>query len=242
MRLLVKLFNRGYWNESGGEGGAGGAAATDDSSTVLTGAKPDAGGDNPGGEGSPDGDKGDKSNSSEGGEGGTEGKNKGTDDKAGTEGSEAQPDTYSDFNLPEGMTVDAKAIEQATPVFKELGLNQEQAQKVVDTYAKLVQESSQQQINDFNQLKADWREESSKDAEIGGDKFNENIGVAKQALDKFGTPELKQLMDDYGIGNHPEVIRLMVRVGKTIVEDDPGSEGGQTQGTPDRVEMMYGKQ
>ena len=46
----------------------------------------------------------------------------------------AAPESYTDFSVPEGHTLDAAAIESATPLFRELGLSQDQAQKLVDFY------------------------------------------------------------------------------------------------------------
>jgi hypothetical protein len=43
--------------------------------------------------------------------------------------------------------------------------------------------------------------------------------VAKKALDAFGTAELRSLLNESGLGNHPEVIRFMFRAGKAISED-----------------------
>ena len=164
------------------------------------------------------------------------------DSDAGTEGNDTPPDTYADFALPEGMTLDETALAEANPMFKELGLNQEQAQKVIDLYAQQVQAGSQKQVDDFNQLMDDWLTASKNDGEFGGDKFDENIKVAQNAIAKYGTPELKQLLEDHGVGNHPEVVRFMVRVGQTLKEDNPGETGGAPAQKKDRVEVLYGKQ
>jgi len=161
---------------------------------------------------------------------------------AGKEGSDVVPDTYADFVMPEGMQLNEAALAEATPMFKELGLTQEQSQKVVDLYAKQVQAGSQKQIDDFNQLTNDWLTTSKNDGEFGGDKFDENVKIAQSAISKYGTPELKQLLNDHGVGNHPEMIRFMVRVGQTLSEDVPGSAGGVISEGADHVEILYGKQ
>lgn len=155
------------------------------------------------------------------------------------EGSQTTPDTYADFALPDGVTVDESLLAKATPIFRELGLTQEQAQKLVDLQAEQVQASSQSQVDAFNQLMTDWREKSINDKEFGGDKFEENIKVAKSAIDKFGTPELKQLLEEHGVGNHPEVIRFMVKVGKLTAEDVPGAGDNPTSKEQDRVSLLY---
>lgn len=162
------------------------------------------------------------------------------DANAGAEGSDTPPDTYADFVMPEGMELDETALAEATPMFKELGLTQEQSQKVIDLYAKQVQAGSEKQVDNFNQLMNDWREKSKNDGEIGGDKFDENVKVAQSAISKYGTPELKQLLEEHGVGNHPEVIRFMVRVGRTLNEDVPGSSGSTPTKSDDHQSILYG--
>jgi len=159
--------------------------------------------------------------------------------EAGAEGTDTPPDTYADFAMPEGMTVDETVLAEATPVFKEFGLNQEQAQKLIDLYAGQAQAGSQKQIDDFNQLRGDWLDQSKNDSEYGGDAFDENAKLAQAAVSKYGTPEFKQLLEDYGIGNHPEMIRFMVRTGATLKEDVPGSAGAQSTEKKDRVSILY---
>lgn len=148
-------------------------------------------------------------------------------------------DAYADFTMPEGMTLNAEQLEAAKPLFKDLGLNQEQAQKLVDFQAQQVQASQQGQMDAFNQLKTDWVEQAKQDAEIGGDKFDETVGIAKEAIAKFGNEGLTKLLNDFGMGNHPEVIRFMAKVGRLTREDNPDA-GGSPPGKPnDHVSVLY---
>lgn len=153
--------------------------------------------------------------------------------------SQTPPDTYADFAMPEGVTLDAALLTEATPLFKELGLTQDQAQKLVDFQAQQAQAGSASQVDAFNQLMNDWQEKSKNDSEFGGDKFDESVGIARAAIDKFGTPELKQLLEEHGVGNHPEVIRFMVKVGKLTAEDVPGSTTTPPTKAQDRVSLLY---
>lgn len=155
--------------------------------------------------------------------------------------SQTPPDTYADFVMPEGVELDSALLTEAAPLFKELGLTQDQAQKLVDFQAKQAQASSESQVDAFNQLMNDWQTKSKNDKEFGGDKFEENVGVARSAIDKFGTPELKQLLEEHGVGNHPEVIRFMVKVGKLTAEDVPGGLTTATTKAQDRVSLLYPK-
>ena len=124
-------------------------------------------------------------------------------------------------------------------MFKELNLSQEQAQKLVDFQAEMVKEGAQSQTDAFNQLIEGWQNDSKNDKEFGGEKFDENIVTARLTIEKFGTPELKTLMEDHGVGNHPEMIRFMWNIGKLLKEDSPGSLGNAPSKNADRVSTLY---
>jgi len=146
---------------------------------------------------------------------------------------------YTDFNIPEDMNLDKAALEGATPLLKEMGLNQEQAQKMVDWYASQVETAHKSQVDAHNQLMNDWQEQSRNDSEFGGDAFEENIKVAQSAVTKLGTPALKQLLEDHGVGNHPEVIRFMVKVGNLTKEDVPGASTAAQTEKQDHASLLY---
>lgn len=172
---------------------------------------------------------------------GADGDSNVTDDTDAGDGSTTAPDSYADFTLPEGVELDAAVLESAAPVMKEAGLTQEQSQKFVDWYAKQVQAGAEKQVEAFNQLTSQWKTDSENDKDFGGDKFEESVGLARSAIDKFGTPGLKQLLSDHGVGNHPEVVRFMVRVGQLTKEDNPGSGGDQASEKKDHADILYPK-
>ena len=155
------------------------------------------------------------------------------------EGSQTTPEAYADFVMPEGVELDSAILEGALPILKEMGATQEQAQKLADIMAGQVQASSQGQADAFSQLMNDWVDQSKNDKEFGGDKFEESIATARHAIDAFGTPELKQLLEEHGVGNHPEVIRFMVKVGKLTAEDVPGGNATPSNAKRDMVSRMY---
>lgn len=149
------------------------------------------------------------------------------------------PESYADFSMPEGIELDAAAIELATPLFKELGLTQEQAQTLVDFQAQQVQAGAKGQQDSYDQLMEGWKTASQNDSEFGGDDFEKSIGIARTAIDKFGTPELSKLLHEQGIGNNPEMIRFMWKVGKLTSEDNPGGGSPASAPAPDRVSVLY---
>ena len=148
------------------------------------------------------------------------------------------PETYEDFTLPEGMAMDEANLEAATGVFKDLNLTQVQAQKLVDLQTSMTSDLVDQQAEAFSQLKNTWLDDAQKDKEIGGDKFDENVAVAQKAMAVYGTDEFTKLMNDYGVGNNPEMLRFLYRAGKPLMDDNPGN-GGVVHEEKSRKDIMY---
>lgn len=152
------------------------------------------------------------------------------------------PEKY-EFKQPEGVSMDTEALGEFEGVAKELKLSQEEAQKVTDIGAKLAQKWEAKQADAIQQAAAEWAATATADKEYGGEKLTESLTVAKKALDAFGTPELRTLLNDSRLGNHPEVIRFMVRAGKAISEDRmvTGGAGPSKAGT-DTAKALYPNQ
>ena len=144
---------------------------------------------------------------------------------------EGAPDKY-EFNAkvadaPEEL--DPEVLTAFGDVAKELNLPQEAAQKVLDKVAPVIQAK---QAKAIEETKVEWANQSKSDQEFGGESLSDNLDVAKASLDTFGTDALKSLLQESGLGNHPEVIRFMYRAGKAISEDSyvGNSQGASAKG------------
>ena len=145
---------------------------------------------------------------------------------------EGAPDKY-EFNSKVADAPDELDPEVLTAfgdVAKELNLPQDAAQKVLDKVAPVIQA---RQAKAIEQTKVEWANQSKSDQEFGGESLTDNLDVAKTSLDTFGTDALKSLLQETGLGNHPEVIRFMYRAGKAISEDSyvGNSQGANAQGS-----------
>jgi hypothetical protein len=139
-----------------------------------------------------------------------------------TSGSAQQTQTQNqayELKVPEGANLDASYLEHTKALAKELGLSQEAAQKLVERDAGLMSSASERNMAQVREKTEQWAKDAEADKEIGGGNFQSSVTDAKTALDKFGTPEFKNLLNQSGVGNHPELIRLLSRVGKAMRED-----------------------
>jgi hypothetical protein len=131
---------------------------------------------------------------------------------------EAKPVEY-ELKVPEGVKLEGESLDALKAFAKERGLSQADAQALTDMGVKQAQAFQAQLVEHGKQVAEQWTTATKTDKEFGGDKLGENLAIAKQALDTFGSKELKTLLNDSGLGNHPEIIRAFYRAGKAISED-----------------------
>lgn len=155
------------------------------------------------------------------------------------------PDKY-DFKLPDditakGFTLDPAAVERASPIFKDLGLTQAQAQTLVNFYASETQkltDSTTQRVLDQN---AAWVTEVKADPEIGG-KLDQVKTTISKALDGLGDAKLatsfREAMDLTGAGNNPAFIRTLYKLAQKVTEghavtgNGPAATGQRSPNAP----------
>jgi len=148
------------------------------------------------------------------------------------------PEAYADFTLPEGMQVNEAAATEFKEIAKGFDLTQEQAQKLVDFETKRAAETKAGNLEAFNQKRVTWLADSKADKEIGGQKFDGSVESAKRGLAEFGTKELIGVLELYGLGNHPEIIRAFARVGEAI-GDDTITTGKKGEAPKSRAERIF---
>ncbi len=125
------------------------------------------------------------------------------------------PDKY-EFKAPEGKAYDSNLLAALEAGARDANMPQDAAQKLLDQMSPKLEERQAEQVV---AIRKEWFEASKSDKEFGGDKLEANLGIAKKALDTFGSPELNKLLVSTGLGNHPEMIRLMFKAGKALSED-----------------------
>ncbi|MEG1210212.1 MAG: peptidase [Leclercia sp.] len=151
---------------------------------------------------------------------------------------EGAPEKY-EFQAGEGVELDTEALKDFEPVARDLNLTNEQAQKLVDAYPKILAGVQQRQAEAWQAQTEQWAADVKADKEIGGDKLTTNLSAAQRALDLFGTPELKEYLNTTGLGNHPDLVKAFVKIGKAMSED--GMVDGSNQGQRSAAEVLYGK-
>ena len=153
---------------------------------------------------------------------------------------EAAPVVPQDFEItvPDGVTADDEVMSEFKGLAKELNLSQADAQRLADLQIKM----TLRQGEEMRAQHVAWTEAAKTDKEFGGEAFAANLSAAKAALDTFATPELRSLLNVTGLGNHPEVIRAFVRIGKQISEDGSIVRGGKADSPSDPAKRLFPNQ
>ena len=236
MNLFDRLLYRRLCNEQPADGGAAPAASEP---AASTGDNPAPAGDpaKPEGDKSQPGAEGDKPREEKPADGDKPEEKKPGEDKE--QKQEGAPEKY-EFTAGEGVELDTEALKDFEPVARDLNLNNEQAQKLVDAYPKILAGVQQRQAEAWQKQTEGWAETVKADKEIGGDKLTANLSAAQRALEQFGDPELKEYLDSTGLGNHPALVKAFIKVGKAMSEDKVVT-GGHESGGSDLISAFYPK-
>jgi hypothetical protein len=144
-------------------------------------------------------------------------------DKAKEEVKEAPkaPDAYAEFKVPDGFTLDPDVAKEAGTLFKELGLPQEGAQKLVDFYATKAKEAFEQPFKAYQEMRKDWRDKVTSNPALAPrlpaiktavtQMLNTHLG--QERADRF-----REAMDMTGVGDHPAFVEGFDILSQLLVE------------------------
>lgn len=148
---------------------------------------------------------------------------------------EGAPEKY-ELTLPEASPFSVNDVAMFESEARTLGLTNEAAQTLVDARVATVKAAG-----------AKFYAELEADPEVGGDKLDESITLAKKAKDYLFPPDsedgqmIESLFRSTGIGNHKTLVRGLSRLGRLLSEDTVASRvaGGGAEKTA--AFALYGK-
>jgi len=131
------------------------------------------------------------------------------------------PAEYTEFNVPEGYTLDPGINTEAKNIFKTMGLSQEHAQQLVDFYVAKSTEAQNAPFQVWNEMQEKWVKEIKADPTIGP-RLNEVKTTISRAIDGLNDPKLAQdfraAMDFTGAGNNPAFIKAFYKLAQMVTE------------------------
>lgn len=165
------------------------------------------------------------------------GKEEGPEPEQGTEQNEdktEEVDDYGDFEMPDGVKVAEAELATFKQIAKKHGLSKEAAHEIVAIQAGMVKK----QIEEFARFQQELKDQC---VEKFGDKLESARVDAARALDKFGGEELRKVLDDFGMGNHPVLLEAFAKIGREVAEDTTVVANSKKTGDVTLEEALYGK-
>lgn len=153
------------------------------------------------------------------------------------------PEKY-EFKLPEGITLDEASMKLVEPAFKELGLSNEQAQKLVDLQLSL--SKTQVEANEKAHV-AVWEqfvEAQKKEAkDYFGPKLPEVMRNVARARNTFISKPMQEKLSVAGFSNDKDFLETLDKIGRVIGEGKfvEGKRSAPARGTAG-VETPTGKE
>lgn len=142
-------------------------------------------------------------------------------------------DAVEDYKLEasEDFAVPQENLDSFTQACKEAKLTKAQAEAMLAWHKGFAGDVAKlQEQQQTQQIKA-WQDEILKDPEIGGSHWKAAVADSRKALNAFDTDGklrtlLKQMHADY----HPDVVRVIARVGRAMGEDKFVGSRGESSG------------
>lgn len=140
-----------------------------------------------------------------------------------------RPKTPADYpegtvKLKEGINVKTEDYTKAKTLFHSLGLNAKQAAGVLDLYNTTLNEGHDAQQGQLAASRESTMQALTKE---WGPNINAKLELAKATLQKFGGHDLIEHLDSSGLGNNPQLIKMLEKIGSVISEDRIDGKGIQ---------------
>lgn len=162
--------------------------------------------------------------------------------EAQSEAPDSPPDIPETYELQIDGPVDETRLQEAHGLFKELALNQEQAQKLTDFSLAMQKEMHDTMVTQWQQQQKAWADQVRADPEIGGKALSENLGLAQKVIGKYGDADLIDQLEQIGMSSHPGLIRLLAKIGKEAgFQEDHVHAGSSLAGSAkqDPAKLFY---
>lgn len=148
------------------------------------------------------------------------------------------------LQVPEQSHLSAEDATAVTEFATKHGLTQAHAQAILERDHDMVAQGIESMHAGMEAQSAAWQAEFHADQEYGGAKAKESAAMAAKALVEYGGADraaISDLLDATGLGNHPALLRMLARVGRSIAEGRPDSRAPAARAQPRSLaESLYG--
>lgn len=131
-----------------------------------------------------------------------------------------------DLKLPDGVTLDAPALEAFTALATESKLSPEVAQNLLTKHAEALKTSREALVSaaqaQFQETQDAWKGEVKAMPEFATPTAEkQSLQAIGRYMDEFGSPEVRSILDATGAGNNPHIVAMMLKTAKALAEGGP---------------------
>lgn len=169
------------------------------------------------------------------------------DTTAGKDVNKAAPEALADIKGADGLEYAEGEIDELKTLCSENKIPPQAAQAILDWQAKFAKVADEKRTQAVQTEMADFvQKEAAKNLKLVHQEWGtdpatvaENEAAVARAISTFADEGFRKLMNESGLGNHPDVVRFVLKVGKAISDDRfiVGRNGGGTK--PDLAHRMF---
>jgi len=156
------------------------------------------------------------------------------------------PDKYT-FKLPvvDGVEIPDAQVKAFLPVAHRLGLNSYQVEELLKFDADITKASAPNHLADYENCMKSLTD-GDDNSPGWGSTADRYINTAKRTLETMFHPSVAAQIVASGVGNNPEFVRGMARIGKELIEDgliigeEKGPDNSSSAGLLKELEQMMG--
>lgn len=143
--------------------------------------------------------------------------------------SESSPDALTadsyDIKLSDELTGNDALISSAKTLFAEVGVQPDQAQKLVDFYTEALKTQATEQQAAWNAEQSAWKTEIEAMPEFKGPTRDTSLQSIAKLFDEFGDDNARAALNAYGTGNNPALVRMFLKMANVLNEAAPTPQG-----------------
>ena len=147
-------------------------------------------------------------------------------------------DPYAEIVLPENSLLSPQTLAAFKQTAAEINLPAKALTQWLSQEENRLAASAEQAAQAHQTQLENWARQTQA---AFGPRWQEDVSKAVRAADAFGGPQLRQLLEETGLGNHPVIVRTFHAVAQRICEDI--TPGGAPSATADKTftQALYGK-
>ena len=147
-------------------------------------------------------------------------------------------DPYAAVSLPENSLLSVQTLAAFKQTAAQVKLPAESLQMWLSYEENRLQAAAEEAEKNRREEVETWARQTQ---DMFGPRWQEEVSKAVRGADAFGGPQLRQLLEETGLGNHPVIVRTFHAVAQRICEDV--TPGGAANAMTDKTftQALYGK-